>query len=139
MDVFEFENSLMFPLGCTHLHYNNRNIEPGPASSVEEHSLHNILSSEGTAVRSPPRNVSFQARLNSQFMFDGKIPPKNKKIGQVLPTTQPRNSKWLLRQLLLNEGERSPENWPYDVILVVEKRHTTLLCNSTTILATSPQ
>ena len=28
--------------------------------------------------------------------------------------------------ILLYEGEHSPENWSYDVILVVERRHTNL-------------
>ena len=36
-------------------------VSPGPASTVEERSLRNI-SSEGTAVRSPPKEASFQTR-----------------------------------------------------------------------------
>ena len=42
---------------------------PGPASTVEKHSLYNI-SSEGTAVRSPAEGYFFSDR-ETQFMFDG--------------------------------------------------------------------
>ena len=44
---------------------------PGPASSVEERSLRKF-SSEGTAVRSPPKAIFSGAINNSHFKFDGK-------------------------------------------------------------------
>ena len=44
--------------------------QPGPASTAEERSLRKI-SSKGTAVRSPPKEASFQTQLNSQYRFDG--------------------------------------------------------------------
>ena len=36
--------------------------KPGPASSVVDRSLRKFSLSEGTAVRSPPKDASFQAR-----------------------------------------------------------------------------
>ena len=48
----------------------NNHDKPGPASTVEERSLRNI-SSEGTAVRSPLKEASFQTGFNSQYRFDG--------------------------------------------------------------------
>ena len=55
---------------------------PGPASSVEEHSLRNIPS-EGTVVRSSPRAFLFRRDLFANFaqMFDGS-PNKSDKIFQ---------------------------------------------------------
>ena len=65
---------------------------------MEERSLRKILS-KGTAVRSPPKEVSFQTRLNSQYRFDG-----DPTIGRVLPISQPRLEMAVAASLLSEEG-----------------------------------
>ena len=74
-------------------------VVPGPASTVEEHSLRNIPS-EGTAVRSSPRAFLFRRDLFANFaqMFDGS-PNKSDKFFQ----SRNLDLGKLLRQILLSE------------------------------------
>ena len=65
--------------------------KPGPASTVEEHSLRNIPS-EGTAVRSSPRKFHFRRDIFSR-KFLHKCLTETPTIGQVLPISQPWSRK----------------------------------------------
>ena len=76
---------------------------PGPASTVVERPLRKI-SSEGTAVRSPLKEASFQTRLNLI---------RNIGLTEILSqtgssTTQPRSREAVAAVLTLYERERSP-------------------------------
>ena len=80
---------------------------------MEERPLRKI-SSEGTAVRSPPRVFLFRRELirENYFakMFDGNIPT----FGRVLPINATSTRKAVAASLL-SEEERSLGNWSYDV------------------------
>ena len=58
-------------------------LEPGPASSVEEHSLHKIFVHKGTVVRYSPQDFFFSDAISFRFvsnfaqMFDENFHHKN--------------------------------------------------------------
>ena len=101
-------------------------VVPGPASTVEEHSLRNIPS-EGKVVRSSPRIPLFRRDFFAP-MFDGISNYRTSSSNHATSI-----SERLLRQLLLYEEERSLGNWSYDVILESGTTSYTLLRNSTLI------
>ena len=98
---------------------NNKALKPGPASTVEERSLRKS-SSEGTAVRSPLKEASFQARINLQYArtiiptnLDGFFQSRNLDPKKLLP----------IKKFYCMKGNVAWINW--SIIL---------LRNSTTIL-----
>ena len=78
---------------------------PGPASTVEERSLRKF-SSEGTAVRSPPRKLLFRPRkhlcLTEIHQSDGFFQSRN------------LDAKSCARSILLCERERSPNKLAHE-------------------------
>ena len=63
---------------------------PGPASSVEEHSLRNIFRSQGDRSSNLAEYLSFQTRsIGNAKMFDGNF----QTIGPATSITQPSDQK----------------------------------------------
>ena len=100
---------------------------PGPASTVEEHSLRKIASSMGTAVRSSPRIFIFSSRaiFIAQLCLTENIQLSDKIQSRNLGTEQS-----CCDQFDCMKGNVARINWPYDVTSYI------LLRNSTTTLAT---
>ena len=81
---------------------------PGPASTVVNRSLRKS-SSKGTAVRSPLKEASFQARILYSQQARTIIPTN---LDGFFQSRNLDSKKLLSIKLLLYEEERNLENWP---------------------------
>ena len=88
---------------------------PVPASTVEEHSLHNISCASRPWFETRRGFLSFQTRefLRLALKFDGEFPT----YGHVNQLRSLEFEKTVATNLLLYEEERSLENRSYDVIM----------------------
>ena len=89
---------------------------PGPASTVGERPPTN----PAIRVRFPPETLLLSRRFTQFYARPRFIARAKRRRRHLLET------KSILQLSLCIKGKRSPENWSYDVIFVVERRHTNL-------------